>query len=551
MFGTYTNSPYLLPQLLTVLFLLILSIYSFRRRSVPGALPFAVASLFAALWVAGSFMEYAAVDPNTKIFWAKMQAASQLPTITALTCFALEYAWPGRWLTRRNLIFFSIAPVLFLILLLTNDRHHLLWKGFAYDDIVIPLRNTVVWAFITYAMLLGIFDLFILAWLFRRSPPHRWPVAIIVSAQVTAGLVYLLDAASAIHVHFPIDVLVMAFLFLSYAIALFAFRLLDPIPLAARTVIEQIQDGVIILDPQGQPAKLNTAAQTILRIPGHRLPGCPIDELLPGYDCQRIGPIEISINTGSESRDFVVENSALKDWRGLEVGRLLLIHDVTEQKRAQAKIIEQQRTLAMLQERDQLARELHDSVGQVLSYVSLQAQAILKHVDDGNMATAEVQLNRLADAASAAHLDVRESILSLKAGSGMPLSFGPALQEYLNAYSDNYGLHAELVPAEDTPQIDFASDTNAQLLRVIGEALTNARKHSEAECVRISLVSKERQTLIIIADDGKGFDTDQHINGRNHFGLAFMRERMAQVGGDLKIESEIGKGTRVVLRLPH
>jgi hypothetical protein len=144
MSGQYANSAYLLPQFLTILFLLFLCVYSWRRRSVPGALPFAIASLFAALWVAGSFMEYAVLDPNTKIFWAKVQAASQLPTITALTCFALEYAWPGRWLTRRNLILLSIAPLLFLILLLTNDFHHLLWHGFVYDAIVIPLRNTAV-----------------------------------------------------------------------------------------------------------------------------------------------------------------------------------------------------------------------------------------------------------------------------------------------------------------------------------------------------------------------------------------------------------------------
>jgi signal transduction histidine kinase len=63
----------------------------------------------------------------------------------------------------------------------------------------------------------------------------------------------------------------------------------------------------------------------------------------------------------------VLEISPLSDWRGLEVGRLLVLRDVTERRRAQAQILEQQRALAMLHERESLARELHDSIGQVLA----------------------------------------------------------------------------------------------------------------------------------------------------------------------------------------
>jgi signal transduction histidine kinase len=550
MSGQYTNSPYLLLQFLTALFLLILSAYSFRRRSVPGALPFGFASLFAALWVVGSFMEYVVPDPDAKIFWVKVQGAMQLPTITAHACFVLEYALPGRWLTRRNLILLSFPPLLFLLLAISNDFHHLMWTGFTIDGIVIPQRNTVLYAFIAYGVGLGLVEIMVFAWLFWRSPPHRWPVAIMVSAQTVARAFYLLDIASVIQTKVPVDVLIIAFLFVAYGIALFAFQLLDPIPLASQTVIEQLQEGVIILDPGGQLAKLNKAAQTILNMPPNHSLGCPIRELLPDYDCQENGPSEFSLKVGSESRDFELENTALKDWRGIEVGRLLLMRDVTEQRRVQAKIIEQERALAMLQERDQLARELHDSTGQVLGYVSLQTQAVLKYVHDGNLASAESQLSRLAEAASAAHLDVRESILSLKAGSGMKLPFIAALKEYLHAYSDNYGIHAELVSPETLPEIDFAPQINAQLLRVIGEAITNARKHSGAACVRISLLREYQQTKIIITDDGKGFDIRQRANGQRHFGLTFMRERMAQVGGDLQIESELGKGTSVLLRLP-
>src|SRR5512136_2042329 len=108
----FAYTPSIWPPFITVLFLLALAFYSWRRRSVPGALPFAIGSLFGALWAAGTVMEIAALDLPTKIAWFKFQAAWQIPLVTATTCFILEYAWPGRWLTRRNLILLSIPCLL-------------------------------------------------------------------------------------------------------------------------------------------------------------------------------------------------------------------------------------------------------------------------------------------------------------------------------------------------------------------------------------------------------------------------------------------------------
>jgi len=133
MTGSYRYTPAIWPSAFTVLLLVTLSAYAWRRRSVPGALVFAIDCLIAAPWAAGSVMELAAVDVECKIFWFKFQGVWQLPAATAITCFVLEYAKPGRWLTRRNLALLSIPCLLALGLALTNDLHHLLWRGFVYD----------------------------------------------------------------------------------------------------------------------------------------------------------------------------------------------------------------------------------------------------------------------------------------------------------------------------------------------------------------------------------------------------------------------------------
>src|SRR5688500_10554841 len=92
----------------TVFLLIALSVYSWRGRSLPGALPFAIASLFTALWAVSSIMEYAAMDLAVKATWVKFQVIWQLLATTLITCFILEFAWPGHWLTRRNLMLLFI-----------------------------------------------------------------------------------------------------------------------------------------------------------------------------------------------------------------------------------------------------------------------------------------------------------------------------------------------------------------------------------------------------------------------------------------------------------
>jgi hypothetical protein len=97
----YALTPQIWLSLTAVIFLLALTLQAWRHRQVAGAIPFAIACLFATFWAAGSVLEYAALELATKIFWFKFQTFFQLSSTTAATCFVLEYAWPGRWLTRR------------------------------------------------------------------------------------------------------------------------------------------------------------------------------------------------------------------------------------------------------------------------------------------------------------------------------------------------------------------------------------------------------------------------------------------------------------------
>jgi signal transduction histidine kinase len=558
----YAYTPYIWPSFVTALVLLALFVYSWRRRSsVPSALPFAFGTLFAILWMVGSGMETAAVDASAKIFWVKFQTVWHIPAVTAITCFILEYTWPKRWLTRRSLAVLSVAPILYLVLAVTNDLHHLIWRGFIYDGTVIPLGAPVIRSFIAYGYCLGLINLIAFAWLFMHSPAHRWPVVFMAAGQILARVVYMLDQIHVLQSELPLNVIGLSLVYPLYAVALFRFRIFDPIPLARHTVIAQMREGVLVLDAQERIASFNPAAKRILLASrggtaAHFI-GQPVAELLPAYpDRQSVGPgateIEFSLGIDPAMRCYTLAISFLKDWHGLEVGRLLLLHDVTEQKQAQAQIVAQQRTLATLQERERLARELHDSTSQVLGYVSLEAHAIRKRVEGKDLPEVEAQLTRLAEVAQAAHLDVRESILSLTAGKGGAWSFQAALQQYLDAYQKQYAIQAVLDLPDAYQDGLFDPQVGVQLLRVIQEALTNARKHGRARCVQVSFTAQDSGdgTRILIADDGAGFDPDR-LSGdiKDHYGLQFMHERMQQIGGRLQVDSAPGRGTRVMLQI--
>jgi signal transduction histidine kinase len=554
----FAYTPSIWPPFITVLLLLALAVFAWRRRNVPGALPFAIGCLFGVMWAAGSVMELAVVDIAIKIFWFKVQVVWQIPATTAITCFILEYTWPGRWLTRRNLALLSIVPLLVLVLALTNDFHHLIWTGFGFNGSLSPLVGLAGRFFIAYAFGLGIVNIIVFAWLFLRSPQHRWPVVIMATGQVGMRVIYVLEVAQVLRSDLPLDMLGIAFAYLMYTIVLFGFRMFDPILLARQAVITQMHEGALVLGPQGRVASLNPTAQAILGASAGDLRGCPILDLLPEYadvtgdlSTSGVDQVEISRGIESETRNYVLETSVLKDWRGLGVGRLLLLLDVTKQKQAQAQLVEQQRALAVLHEREHLSRELHDSIGQMLGYAGFQLDAVSKLVLDGQVGAATAQLGRLAGIVREAHADLREYILDLQSAPAPQQLFFTALRKYLDGFTQNYNIPTLLSVDERLGNEPFRPDARMEVFRILQEALSNVRKHGQAHCIQVTFVMEDQLVRMTIQDDGVGFDPDRSaVGGGNHFGLRFMRERAEALGGSLEVISRPGQTTTVVAWVP-
>jgi signal transduction histidine kinase len=556
--STYKYTPHIWPVFASMVCISVLMVYCWRRRSVPGAVSLAAAMALFLPWTIGEILQLTAVDWTTQLFWYKFQAFWPLPVVTAMLCFALQFANLDHWLTRRNLTLLSIPPIAAAVAMLTNPTHHLIWSGEHGGESIPPLTGVGRWFLYGYAITLALAITLVFVWLFVRSPLHRWPVAVCLCGQAGARIGGILDIRGA-NPFEPIDATVLGGAFASamYVVALFGFRMFDVTPVARRTVIAQMREGMLVLDTRGRIVDCNPAAEKILGLPSQRLRGRDAEEILQApsrgqgtFDGNVFDQPDIFIGGGESCRHFAMQSSPLTDRQGRPLGHLLLLHDVTDERSAQARILEQQRALAALQERDRVARELHDSIGQIMGYVKMQVQAARALLEE-RPGEADAYLEQAAAVVQDAHADVREYILGARTGLSAQVDFLTALREYLRQFSNSYRIDAELIapPELDARKLERTADV--QLLRIIQEALTNVRKHGQARRVSVTLSVEGSHIQALVADNGVGFDPSRldAKKGRT-FGLSIMRERAQEVGGTLDVESAPGYGTRVMISVP-
>ncbi len=215
-----------------------------------------------------------------------------------------------------------------------------------------------------------------------------------------------------------------------------------------------------------------------------------------------------------------------------------------------AQLYNQLHHLVTLEERDRLARELHDHLSQGLGYLKVKASITEELMSRGQIEKVQESLLELKKASQILYTDVREEIFNLRTAVPERTDFFSNLQEYLANYQTHYGLNANILVERECPS-EFSPEVAGQLLRIIQEALANVRRHSDAGKVLIHCMSGEEQVCISIEDDGRGFYPAQvAANGGQSYGLQIMRERAESVGGSLEVDSQPGQGTRVVVRVP-
>ena len=215
-----------------------------------------------------------------------------------------------------------------------------------------------------------------------------------------------------------------------------------------------------------------------------------------------------------------------------------------------AQMRESGRQRAVLAERERIAREMHDSLAQVLGVTHLRLRALDAREEVISHPEVAVELAALADICEEAYQDVREAILGLRDSSKTERGLQDNLRAYLSKYSQQCKIETSLVSDLDH-NLSLSPRCEVHLIRVIQEALTNVRKHSGARSVIVRVTESDSTTTFVVEDDGHGFDQGDSPFDHDGFGLFTMRDRMALLNGSLTIDSAPGRGTRVTASVPE
>ena len=198
-------------------------------------------------------------------------------------------------------------------------------------------------------------------------------------------------------------------------------------------------------------------------------------------------------------------------------------------------------------ERTRIAHELHDSLAQTLASLRFQVRVLDETLHQGDESTTWQQLEQIENSLDEANTELRELIANFRAPT-YNQNLLDAIEKIVSQFRSETGIKTYL--QKEWSNTSLSGDNETQILRIIQEALWNIRKHSDAKTVRIMLRNGlEGKCHILIEDDGIGINEQVYGSPGEHIGLTIMRERASRLGGELRVESEPGEGTRIVLEL--
>jgi signal transduction histidine kinase len=209
-----------------------------------------------------------------------------------------------------------------------------------------------------------------------------------------------------------------------------------------------------------------------------------------------------------------------------------------------ARLHERDRTMAALQERQRLARELHDSVSQALFGIGLGAETA-RAMLSRDPAKATQPIEYVLQLARGSMAEMRALIFELRPESLAQEGLVAALEKQAAATRARHGIAVDLTLCDEP---DVPLDVKEALYRIAQEAMHNTVKHARASTLNVTLSQTEEQLSLDVVDNGAGFDSRASFPG--HLGLVSMRERMARFGGHVAIDSAPGEGTRVYVSVP-
>ncbi len=578
-------------KLTTISFLLFITTFinfittyiSWQRRKAKGGLYFALGMLAITFWTLMTGLDYSATVIGYKVLFAKFETLGYNSALVLLTIFALNYGGYEEWIKKPwvKFLFWGI-PAINILLAFTNEFHYLYWTHYQFnpvqDNVLIFYHGSGFYFASITGYLLAI-TMFAVLWRASRQGPNlaRQQAGLLFAAlgvPLIGNLIYLSGFSGLEGVDGSSIALSLSGLLI--LIALYSTRLLNIVPIARHTIVEWMADSVLVLDTENRIVDFNIAAQNLFEINqthiGQKIENVLIDwpQLIELSSDSTINIIHSTFKNEHEAKFFDANITILKNKVGVIYGRLISLRDITEYKKievslaeqlletenlhqnlqkSQTKIIEQQRILAKVEERQRIGRDMHDSVNQSIHGLLLFSETLAVLLKKQQPEQALHLVSRIQESGRQALKEIRllvyESQFQTYNENDNLIN---ALEKRLQLVEHRVGIQAEL-KVVGSNNASYPQDWNENLYWLTIEALNNTLKHAQAEKVLIKIDYSDQYFKLEVTDNGIGFkvDTLKNIAG---FGTRTMQERTELLKGTLVIQSSRKKGTSVLLTIP-
>jgi PAS domain S-box-containing protein len=319
-----------------------------QRRQAPGAVPLAVLVSAVALWSLAYMFSLAGTTLAAQLFWVNLALVGIVLVPGSWLAFALIYSGQGAWLSGRRLLLLMIMPLATLAVAWTNEQHHLFRSGVYLVNtgsfvVLETMFGPLFWIHTAYSYLLLLLGSLLMARsLFRMSPSYRKQAGGLLIGLITTWVgnaLYLSGLSPFAHLDLTPFALGISGLALTWD--LLRFGLFELVPIAYGTVFQSMDDAVIVLDGRDQVVEINPAALALICQESHEVIGHPAERVFPSQAeiiarYRQVSDVreELVFGTAPDERSFELRISPIFDRSARLNGRVIVLRDSTERRRA-------------------------------------------------------------------------------------------------------------------------------------------------------------------------------------------------------------------------
>jgi len=541
--------------------------YGLGHWRMRGARELTMCSLLSVLWAGANAFEMAGIDLPTKLFWANLQyfAFSFVP----LACLAMVLRFSGKdqFLTFKKALPFLVIPLLTSILVWFDPVLGAVRNSFSLDTrgdfpVIAKVFGPWYWVHCAYSYSVMVMTVIaLLGMLKEKGSIYRRQTIIFL---LGLGLVFVVNISYVLKLgpikRFDVSPIALSIAAAIFWLGIFRYRLFEVIPIARNTVFERIANGIMVIDKECLLLDCNEAAQRILDMDGRNPIGKNLREMLPAL-CATIDantPFsdgsfltfqnELRLTGDHGERFYSLSASHLLDPRYKDA-LVLVVTDISEFRNAHLELLKQREQLAAAAEKEKLAWELHDHLGQILNFAITQSDAALREMENENHALALSHLSRLKKILAFSQIDLRDFIQGNRDAKYEGFALPSLLEKEANFFSLYCDIPVSLRISQEMRTFPFTVFQKMNVVRATKEALNNIAKHAKASTVIIALEAVEGEIRLGIEDDGVGLAKGK-LGQTAGAGLDIMEERALSLGGRRVIEAMPGGGTRLTLSFP-